>query len=86
MAGCRLATAVPDDLCRVRGRLSEVVYLGTSTSYNLTVSDGSEVTVFRQNATSDPEVPAAEGRELWLVWAPEHSYVLGSSAEQEAQL
>jgi spermidine/putrescine transport system ATP-binding protein len=80
------ATAVPDDLCRVRGRLSEVVYLGTSTSYNLTVTDGSEVTVFRQNATSDPEVPAVQGRELWLVWAPEHSYVLGSRAEEEAQL
>ncbi len=71
------ATAVPDDLCRVRGRLTEVVYLGTSTSYNLTVTGGAEVTVFRQNATSDPEVQAAQGQELWLVWAPEHSYVLG---------
>ena len=78
-------TAVPDDLCLVRGRLSEVVYLGTSTSYNLTVTDGSEVTVFRQNATSDPDVPVSEGRELWLVWAPEHSYVLGSGAGQEEQ-
>jgi spermidine/putrescine transport system ATP-binding protein len=77
---------VPDDVCRVRGRLSEVVYLGTSTSYNLTVTDGNEVTVFRQNATSEAEVPAAEGSELWLVWAPEHSYVLGSGAGQEEQL
>src|SRR6266498_5506898 len=32
------AAAAPDDLSRVRGRLTEVVYLGTSTSYNLTVT------------------------------------------------
>ncbi len=80
------AAAAPDDLSRVRGRLTEVVYLGTSTSYNLTVTGGAEVTVFRQNATSDPELQTAQGRELWLVWAPEHSYVLGSSAKEEAQL
>jgi spermidine/putrescine transport system ATP-binding protein len=80
------AAAAPDDLSRVRGRLTEVVYLGTSTSYNLTVTGGAEVTVFRQNATSDPELQIAQGRELWLVWAPEHSYVLGSSAKEEAQL
>jgi spermidine/putrescine transport system ATP-binding protein len=80
------AAAVPDDLSRVRGRLTEVVYLGTSTSYNLTVTGGAEVTVFRQNATSDPELQVAQGRELWLVWAPEHSYVLGSSAKEEVQL
>src|ERR671931_2792477 len=79
------AAAVPDGLSRVRGRLTEVVYLGTSTSYNLTVTGGTEVTVFRQNATSDPEVQTAQGGELWLVWAPEHSYVLGSSAKEEAQ-
>jgi spermidine/putrescine transport system ATP-binding protein len=75
------AGLVPDDLCRVRGRLTEVVYLGTSTSYNLTVTGGTEVTVFRQNATSDPEVQAAQGHVLWLVWAPEHSYVLGQQPQ-----
>jgi spermidine/putrescine transport system ATP-binding protein len=79
------AAAVPDGLSRVRGRLTEVVYLGTSTSYNLTVTGGTEVTVFSQNATSAPEVQAVQGGELWLVWAPEHSYVLGPSAKEEAQ-
>jgi len=75
------ATAVPDDCCRVRGRVTEVVYLGTSTSYNLTVTGGTEVTVFRQNATSGQEVQAAHGNELWLVWTPEHSYVLGQEPQ-----
>ncbi|NED54544.1 TOBE domain-containing protein, partial [Micromonospora aurantiaca] len=39
-----------DDLCGVRGTVTEVVYLGTSTNYNITTSAGSDVVVFLQNA------------------------------------
>jgi spermidine/putrescine transport system ATP-binding protein len=80
------AGAAPaDGRCRVRGRVAEVVYLGTSTTYNVTVTGGTEVTVFRQNATSDTDAQVAQGRELWLVWAPEHSYVLGQRPRAEEE-
>jgi spermidine/putrescine transport system ATP-binding protein len=79
------ATAIPPDCCRVRGRVTEVVYLGTSTSYNLTATGGTTVTVFRQNATSGSEVQAAQGHELWLVWTPEHSYVLGKEPQTKEE-
>jgi hypothetical protein len=54
-----------------------VVYLGTSTTYYVVVTDGTEFTIFRQNAASAEEVDVREGQDVQLVWAPEYSYVLG---------
>jgi spermidine/putrescine transport system ATP-binding protein len=78
--------AVLDDRCAVRGRVREVVYVGTSTSYSVVVTGGTEVTVFRQNAAAG-EAEVSEGQDVWLVWAPEHSYVLGQQQQaKEEQL
>jgi spermidine/putrescine transport system ATP-binding protein len=63
--------------CRLRGTVTEVVYLGTSTSYNVVTSTGDEVTVFVQNSTNSDDV-AARGQEVWLSWDPRHSYVIGA--------
>jgi spermidine/putrescine transport system ATP-binding protein len=63
--------------CRVRGTVTEVVYLGTSTNYNVLTSTGAEVTVFVQNSTSSDDV-ATRGQEIWLSWEPRHSYVIGA--------
>ena len=47
---------------------------------------GTEImSVFRQNATSGQEVQAAHGNELWLVWTPEHSYVLGQEPQTKEE-
>jgi spermidine/putrescine transport system ATP-binding protein len=62
--------------CRLRGTVTEVVYLGTATNYNVLTSTGAEVTVFVQNATSSDDV-AARGQEVWLCWEPTHSYAIG---------
>ncbi|RFU42420.1 ABC transporter ATP-binding protein [Actinomadura logoneensis] len=68
----------PDDgLSRVPGRVSEVVYLGTSTNYNVTTDGGAEVVVFVQNAMNAEDV-ARRGDRVWLSWEPQHSYLLGS--------
>ncbi|POM25949.1 Spermidine/putrescine import ATP-binding protein PotA [Actinomadura rubteroloni] len=64
-------------LCGVRGTVTEVVYLGTATNYNVTTSAGADVVVFRQNAASADEV-AGRGDEVWLSWEPDHSYALGA--------
>jgi spermidine/putrescine transport system ATP-binding protein len=63
------------DRCRLRGTVTEVVYLGTSTSYNVLASTGDEVTVFVQNAHNADDL-AGRGQEIWLCWDPAHSYVI----------
>jgi spermidine/putrescine transport system ATP-binding protein len=68
--------AAPGDQCALSGRVREVVYLGTSTTYHVVLDGGAEFTVFRQNAAPTGEV-VREGQDVQLVWAPEHSYVLG---------
>jgi spermidine/putrescine transport system ATP-binding protein len=67
--------------CALRGTVTEAVYLGTSTNYNVTTSSGAEVVVFTQNASA----ATAQGTEprrgdaVWLHWDPANSYVIGSS-------
>jgi spermidine/putrescine transport system ATP-binding protein len=63
--------------CRVRGTVTEVVYLGTSTNYNVLTSTGAEVTVFVQNSNNADDV-AARGQDVWLSWEPQHSYMIGA--------
>jgi ABC-type Fe3+/spermidine/putrescine transport system ATPase subunit len=63
--------------CRLRGTVSEVVYLGTSTNYNVITSTGDEVTVFVQNAESSDDL-VARGQDVWLCWEPRHSYAIGA--------
>ena len=65
--------------CALRGRVTEVVYLGTSTHYAVTTSDGADLSVFVQNA-SDSHDLAARGSDMWLSWRPDHSLVLAPSA------
>jgi len=74
----RISTAPPHDSdCAVRGVVLEVVYLGTSTNYNVKTSTGADVTVFTQNATSADDV-AVRGDSVWLSWEPRHSYAIGA--------
>ncbi|WP_030164265.1 ABC transporter ATP-binding protein [Spirillospora albida] len=70
----------PDEgLCRVRGTVTEVVYLGTSTNYNVTTAAGADVVVFLQNATSADDI-AVRGDDVWLSWDPRHSYAIHPDA------
>ena len=64
--------------CALRGTVSEVVYLGTSTNYNVATSAGDEVVVFLQNA-HDASDTAGRGDTVWLSWDPAHSYAIGST-------
>ncbi|KAB2341850.1 ABC transporter ATP-binding protein [Actinomadura rudentiformis] len=63
---------------RVRAKVAEVVYLGTSTNYIVTTAAGDEVTVFLQNATNADDI-AGRGDDVWLSWEPRHSYAIGAS-------
>jgi spermidine/putrescine transport system ATP-binding protein len=70
------ATPPPGQGCALRGRVTEVVYLGTSTNFSVITSAGAEVVVFQQNSASATSV-AARGDNVWLSWQPEHSYPIG---------
>jgi spermidine/putrescine transport system ATP-binding protein len=72
-----LTTARPSgEGCALRGTVTEVVYLGTSTSFSVTTSAGADVVVFQQNSASAANV-AARGDSVWLSWNPQHSYPIG---------
>ncbi len=78
-----LTAARPDaGRCAIRGRVSEVVYLGTSTQYAVRSANGSELLVFVQNA-SDSEDIAERKQDVWLSWLPEHTLALAPSTSDE---
>jgi spermidine/putrescine transport system ATP-binding protein len=66
----------PGTGCAVRGTVTEVVYLGTSTSFSVHTTTGADVVVFQQNSAS-ADSPVGRGDDVWLTWDPEHSYPIG---------
>jgi spermidine/putrescine ABC transporter ATP-binding subunit len=66
----------PTGSCALRGTVSEVVYLGTSTNFTIATSTGAEMVVFQQNSASASDV-VARGDSIWLSWQPQHSYLIG---------
>ena len=72
-----LSVPASSDRCVVRGTVTEVVYLGTSTNYNVATSTGAEIVVFDQNASNAEDI-AARGDSVFLSWNPQHSYPIGT--------
>jgi spermidine/putrescine transport system ATP-binding protein len=66
----------PGSGCALRGKVTEVVYLGTSTSFSVHTTTGADVVVFQQNSASAGS-PVSRGDDVWLTWDPEHSYPIG---------
>jgi len=66
----------PAGSCALRGSVTEVVYLGTSTNFTIATTTGAEIVVFQQNSASASDV-VARGDSIWLSWQPEHSYLIG---------
>jgi spermidine/putrescine transport system ATP-binding protein len=67
--------------CALRGTVTEVVYLGTATNFNVTTSTGADVVVFVQNASAADQVASAaisRGDAVWLSWETPYSYAIGS--------
>jgi spermidine/putrescine transport system ATP-binding protein len=66
-----LDTEMPERPSRVRGRVSEVIFLGTSTTYIVSTRLAGEVLVFQQNSESvrHPD----RGDDVWLSWLEENA-------------
>ncbi len=62
--------------CALRGTVTEVVYLGTSTNFAVTTTTGADVVVFQQNSASAGDI-ASRGDTVWLSWQSQHSYLIG---------
>jgi spermidine/putrescine transport system ATP-binding protein len=62
--------------CVLRGDVTDVAYLGTSTNFSVATTTGAEIVVFQQNSAAAGDV-AARGDSVWLSWQPEHSYPIG---------
>ena len=73
----------PPGRSALRARVTEVVYLGTSTQYRTATDAGTAVTVYRQNASATPGADVLTGQVGWLEWPPEHSYVLGGGTKED---
>ncbi|GAB2520465.1 ABC transporter ATP-binding protein [Nocardiopsis aegyptia] len=74
----RIGTDAPgEDVSRVPGTVTETVYMGSSTHYQVDIGGGEEVTVYQQNASGSTLV-AQRGEAVWLSWRPEHSFALSS--------
>ncbi|WP_116248267.1 ABC transporter ATP-binding protein [Nocardiopsis sp. FIRDI 009] len=71
-----IGTAEPEGtVSRVPGTVTETVYLGSATHYQVDIGSDQQVTVFQQNA-SGAGLVAERGERVWLSWPPEHSYAL----------
>src|SRR5215472_5195109 len=73
----QLSTTRPADRgCVLRGEVTEVVYLGTSTNFSVSTTTGADIVVFQQNSAAAGEA-ADRGDHVWLSWQPQHSYPIG---------
>ncbi|MGE5135246.1 MAG: ABC transporter ATP-binding protein [Gemmatimonadota bacterium] len=70
------AAPPPTGRCALRGTVTEVVYLGTSTNFAVTTTTGADMVVFQQNSAAAGHL-ADRGDGVWLSWLPEHSYPIG---------
>ena len=77
-AGAALPAPAGQHDCALRGTVAEVVYLGTSTNYNVTTSAGAEVVVYSQNSANDASGPQ-RGEQVWLHWDSANSYAIGNT-------
>lgn len=65
--------------CSVRGRVAEVVYLGSSTQYAIRTVSGADLSVYVQNSSDSSDI-AERDQDVWLSWRPEHSLALTDDA------
>jgi putative spermidine/putrescine transport system ATP-binding protein len=71
---------IADGYVGARGRVRDVIYLGSDTKYHVDLEAGTSLEVIMQNvATSSTEALAQKGRPVLLVWERRHVLPLGAS-------
>jgi spermidine/putrescine transport system ATP-binding protein len=60
-------------------------YIGVSTQYLVQTGEGHRLTVYAQNLdTAGAAELLADGQRVQLTWKPQHTFVIGGSAEHHA--
>jgi spermidine/putrescine transport system ATP-binding protein len=67
--------AEPDEGCRVRGILRDVVYLGVTTQFVVKLQSGEEISAFQLNRDRVPDA-VRPGMEVCLTWRPQDNVVV----------
>jgi spermidine/putrescine transport system ATP-binding protein len=62
--------------CRLRGRVAEIAFLGTYTSYQVHTLTGATIVVHRQNLSEHTFTPEV-GDDVQLLWAAANTHALG---------
>jgi putative spermidine/putrescine transport system ATP-binding protein len=79
-------TSAADGECAAEGTVRDVVYLGTTTRYFVTLDAGADAVVVQQNLkASSMEALAAKGRRVTLVWGRQYNRPLESGATRNDQ-
>jgi spermidine/putrescine transport system ATP-binding protein len=68
--------AVPDGSNVLRGTVTLAAFLGISIQYVVRAAGGEELNVFAQNTDGSEPDSLGVGREVQLVWRPEHTFVV----------
>jgi putative spermidine/putrescine transport system ATP-binding protein len=68
----------PAGMCSATGYITDVVYLGMYTRYNVAIETGGALTVVAQNLDSTSmDALEAQGRPVRLLWQPVHNQLIG---------
>ena len=67
---------VPDGPNVLKGKIVVAAFLGVSIQYVIQAAGGEELNVFAQNTEGAEPEGLAVGREVQLVWKPEHTFVV----------
>ena len=70
--------------CAVRGRLIELIYLGSMTQAVVEAATGDRVIVHLLNDAVGTDAALRPGEEVVLSWAAEHGFVIGSDVPAPA--
>jgi spermidine/putrescine transport system ATP-binding protein len=68
--------SVPDGSNVLRGTIVVAAFLGVSIQYVIKAAGGEELNVFAQNTDGSEPEALAVGKEVQLVWRPEHTFVV----------
>jgi spermidine/putrescine transport system ATP-binding protein len=66
----------PDGRNVLRGTIVVAAFLGVSIQYVIKAAGGEELNVFAQNTDGSEPEALAVGKEVQLVWRPEHTFVV----------
>jgi putative spermidine/putrescine transport system ATP-binding protein len=81
----RLVEGSADGLVVERGTITDVAYVGMVTKFTVSLAQGGELQVVRQNLeTSHGEAVAELGREVQVGWRADHTSTLAQATKEEA--